>query len=224
MYRTILFIFILTTGIFAQGSGDPENWCPEGLFTHDPQEFGIGVIKPTSGTPAYFYTDDPASCPQGRTCRTKSYVVKGDTLVTARKYRGFVCSWFISKTGGVKVGWIRENQMEFPLFLSDGSAKAWSGEWSYASNTIKLSQTRDENTLKVAGNAIWKGMGDNIHVGELDGTAPFANGILTYSDGTDKYDCNVRMELSLGEYLIVTDNGNCGGANVTFSGIYRKVR
>lgn len=224
MIRTILLVFVLTTGLFAQGSGNPENWCREGLFTHDPQEFGIGEIKPTSGNRAYFYTDDPASCPQGRACRTKSYVVKGDTVVTARKYKGFVCSWFISEKGGVKVGWIRQDHIEFPNFLSDGSAKAWSGEWSYAANTIKLSQTKDNSVLKVNGDAMWKGMGDNIHIGELDGIAPFAEGILKYSDGNNEYDCNVRMELAIEKYLIVTDNGNCGGANVTFSGIYRKIK
>jgi hypothetical protein len=224
MYRTILFIFILTTGLLAQGSGNPENWCREGLFTHDPQEFGIGEIKPTSGVRAYFYNDDPESCPQGRTCRTKSYVVIGDTIVTAREYKGFVCSWFTSQSGGVKVGWIRENHIEFPNFLSDGSARAWSGDWSYASNSIKLFQTKDKDVLKVSGNAVWKGMGDNIHVGELDGLAPFPHGILKYSEGAEKYDCNVRMELAIEKYLIVIDNGNCGGANVTFSGIYSKVR
>ena len=39
--------------------------------------------------------------------------------------------------------------------------------------------------------------------------------------GKDTDDCEVKLTL-LPPFLAVTDNLNCGGYNVTFTGIYRK--
>ena len=36
-----------------------------------------------------------------------------------------------------------------------------------------------------------------------------------------KYDCAVRLR-QLGPYLFAVDNQNCGGANVSFTGLYRR--
>ncbi|MBK9530064.1 MAG: hypothetical protein IPO41_17540 [Acidobacteria bacterium] len=70
---------------------------------------------------------------------------------------------------------------------------------------------------------MWKGLGDNVHIGELDGRFPHKDGVLEYSDGDSEFDCKATMQLAVERFLIVADNGNCGGANVSFSGIYRKV-
>lgn len=85
-----------------------------------------------------------------------------------------------------------------------------------------ISFAQQEHELRVKGIALWKGIGNNVHVGELDGRSKQKDGRLEYSDGDSEFDCRAKMELILGRYLIVADNGNCGGANVSFSGIYRK--
>jgi hypothetical protein len=46
---------------------------------------------------------------------------------------------------------------------------------------------------------------------------------MTFSDGTDEYDCHVTMQL-VGKFLVVGDNLHCGGANLTFSGVYQSKR
>jgi hypothetical protein len=46
-----------------------------------------------------------------------------------------------------------------------------------------------------------------------DGSVPFA---IAVEDG-----CRVRMQ-RIGATLLVEDNNNCGGAGVTFSGLYRR--
>ena len=40
---------------------------------------------------------------------------------------------------------------------------------------------------------------------------------------TDDNDCVVELTL-LGKFLVVTDNGNCGGMNVRFVNVYTKSR
>ncbi len=72
------------------------------------------------------------------------------------------------------------------------------------------------------GNAFWKGLGDIIRIGELDGVAEHKDGALEYSDGNGEFDCRLSMQFATESFLIVADNMNCGGANVTFSGVYRK--
>jgi len=208
---------------FSQLAGNPENWCREGFFTQETKTFGVGFVKPKAGNRTYFYNDDPSKCPAASSCRSKSYLVKQDRVITSKTFGDHVCGWFTGSKGAVKVGWLKKADLEFPELLMDASEKIWTGEWQYASNTISFSPNKLNGYLNVQGNAFWKGMGDNIHIGELDGRFEPKDGVLEYSDGTGQYDCRARMQLTMQMFLIVADNGYCGGANVSFSGIYRKV-
>ena len=46
---------------------------------------------------------------------------------------------------------------------------------------------------------------------------------MKLADEPERGSCEVDMQL-VGSFLIVGDNLNCGGANVSFSGVYRKKR
>lgn len=223
LFLISLCILLLGTGVFAQLPGNPDNWCREGFFTRETNEFGVGFVKGKTGSRAYFYKDDPEKCPDGAGCRTSSYLLPGDTVITNRERNGMVCAWFTSAKGAVRVGWLKASEIDFPNMLHDASERVWVGEWRYAQNSITINLDKAKGGLHVLGSAIWKGLGDNVHVGELDGNASPTDGILKYSDGDSEYDCKVTLDITIATYLIVADNGNCGGANVTFSGIYRKV-
>ncbi|HQZ96641.1 MAG TPA: hypothetical protein PLP21_10000 [Pyrinomonadaceae bacterium] len=218
---TLIGLFAIAA--FSQLAGNPENWCREGFFTQETKTFGVGFVKPKAGNRTYFYNDDPSKCPAASSCRSKSYLVKQDRVITSKTFGDHVCGWFTGSKGAVKVGWLKKADLEFPELLMDASEKIWTGEWQYASNTISFSPNKLNGYLNVQGNAFWKGMGDNIHIGELDGRFEPKDGVLEYSDGTGQYDCRARMQLTMQMFLIVADNGYCGGANVSFSGIYRKV-
>lgn len=213
---------MFSSAAFGQMEGNPTNWCRGGFFTSESESFSTGTVKGKRGTRSYFFNDDREDCPAGKNCQARSYVVTGDEVIVNRIYNGFACSWFPGKNGGT-VGWLRADTLDMPESLYDASPAAWSGEWNYAENSIKLVPERGSGWLRVTGNAFWKGLGDNIHIGELDGRAEAKNGILKYSDGDDEYDCKVTMRL-LGSYLIVSDNQKCGGVNVTFSGVYLKTK
>lgn len=217
---TTAILIAFASSVFAQLEGNSENWCREGFFTRESTHFGIGFVKPKR---TYFYDDLKDNCPTSAACRTKSYVVAGDTVITNKSLGEYSCGWFTSAKGGVKVGWLRTADLVFPEMVHDGSERVWTGEWTYATSTVSLSPNMLKGFLNVTGDSYWKGFGDNIHTGELDGKAPFENGVLEYSDGDSEYDCRATMRLKVEKYLIVADNGHCGGANVWFSGIYRKV-
>ena len=222
LFHLLLLISLFGSAVFAQIAVNTDNWCRQGLFTVDSRDFGVSFVKGGKGTKTYFYGDDSERCPESVNCRTKSYVVSGDTVITNRKRGDYVCAWYSPLKGSPTVGWLKASDLDSPEMLSDASEKVWVGEWLYADNNIIFAPTNQPDTLNVKGNAFWKGFGDNIHIGEIDGVATYKEGTLEYSDGTGKYDCRVSMQLATEKFLIVADNMNCGGANVTFSGIYRK--
>ena len=81
----------------------------------------------------------------------------------------------------------------------------WTGEWIYGDNNIDIKAAQSRGKYTVKGNAFWKGLGDNIHIGELDYEGLPENNKMTVSDGESQYACRVKMQ-RLGKYLIVSDN------------------
>ncbi len=224
--RLILGSFVIA--IFAgfagaQISGNPANWCREGFFTRDSNEFSIGVVKGVKTARSYFYGDDRDECPGAANCRQKAFVVGGDKIVVNRAFGNYSCAWFSSSSGRSRVGWIKTSDLSFPNVVVDRSTRSWLGEWTYGDNGIEFTENKLPGNLNVTGNAVWVGLNDNVHVGEIDGRYEPNNGVINYSDGDDEYDCKVTMRL-LGGYLIVADNLKCGGVNVSFSGVYTRKR
>lgn len=219
-----VFLFLSTVQVFGQLEGNPENWCRNGAFPRESKDYLLGTIKGKKGERIYFYGDDGEDCPQGKNCRRRSYVVPGNEVIVSRKFGGFACAWFQPARGAETVGWIPLDKVEFIEMLQDGGPQAWRGSWKFYDSTIRIAETAQKNIYKVTGDAYWKGLGDNIHIGELNGEAKYADSSLVYGgDESGEYDCRVTMRL-LGRFMIVTDNLKCGGANVTFSGVYRRAK
>ena len=143
-------------------------------------------------------------------------------MIISRKFGNFACAWFQPKKGAETVGWIPLDKLEI-IGLLQGIGKAdWTGTWKFYDSEIKISPTEKENVYKVTGNAFWKGLGDNVHIGELDGDAKLVETNLKYGEtDDDEFACKVTLRL-IDKFMIVSDNLNCGGVNVSFSGVYRK--
>lgn len=198
--------------------GSPANWCRGGRWTMQDQQFKLATVKGKKKERAYFY-DDQNDCPDGENCRRKSYVITGDELIIKRTYGDFACAWYQPKKGYETVGWIKLDKLKIhDKTENDGD---WTGNWIYGDNNIDIKAARSRGKYTIKGNAFWKGVGDNIHIGELDYEGMPEGDIMKVGDGDHKYDCRVKMT-RLGKYLIVSDNLMCGGANVTFNGIYLK--
>ena len=76
--------------------------------------------------------------------------------------------------------------------------------------------------IRITGEATWVGNAetDNVHVGEVDGSAPLEGNHARYDvDG-----CSFAIEFVPDALIVSDDNGACGGMNVTFEGDYERKR
>jgi hypothetical protein len=219
----ILFIgFLLTAQAFGQLEGNPENFCRSGFFPRESENYKIAKIKGIKGEKVYFYGDDRDDCPGGKDCRLKSYVIPNNEVIVSRSFGKFACSWFQPRKGSETVGWIETEKLEWVETVQNPAPTQWLGEWRHYDNSIRISKGKTAGLFDIKGNAYWKGLGDNIHIGELDHKAkPSENTLKLGEEETSEYSCRVRMFL-VGKFLIVSDNLQCGGANVSFSGVYLK--
>ncbi|HEX8369492.1 MAG TPA: hypothetical protein VF604_13180 [Pyrinomonadaceae bacterium] len=215
----ILSLFTIQT--FAQLEGNPENLCRNGFFSRESSEYKLARVKGSKNEKVYFYGDN-RNCPNDKNCRTKSYVIPNDEVIVSRRFGSWACGWYQPKKGSETVGWIALDKLEFKETNQNPAANDWLGKWNYAGNQIEIGKSKTADLLTITGNAFWKGLGDNIHVGELDDQSkPAGNELKTGENETGEYECKVTMRL-LARYLVVADNLQCGGVNVTFSGVYQK--
>jgi hypothetical protein len=218
---TFIAIFLTVFGAQAQfetdNNGNPENWCRNGLFPQASGSFRIAKITGARNEKVFFYNDFEEDCPKSASCKTKSYVIPNDEVIVSRTYGNFACSWYQPKKGSETVGWISLDKIEFK---ESEQNSAWIGDWMFYDNSIKIAPMKLDGKVKITGNAFWKGLGDNIHIGEIDFSGVPENNKLGLGE-EGEYECRVKMQ-RIGKYLIVSDNLNCGGANVSFNGIYRR--
>ncbi|HQU84210.1 MAG TPA: hypothetical protein PKY59_13830 [Pyrinomonadaceae bacterium] len=221
---SFVFAVILSANVFAQIEGNPENWCRNGLFPRENVDYSILTVLGKKGEKIYFYGDESENCPNSEKCRQKSYVIPGDKVIISRKYGNYFCAWFQPKKGYETVGWISAEKLGYPMVMHLEKKRDLTGTWTFYDNEIRIEKGAKPNTFKVSGEAFWKGLGDNIHTGELDHEGVIVGEDLKLGENdNDEYDCKVTLKL-VGKYLIVSDNMNCGGANVTFSGVYQQTK
>jgi hypothetical protein len=200
-------------------TGNPSNWCRNGAFTNDAKEFKLARAVGEKGARVYFYGDDD-ECPKpGAKCKQKAYVVPGDTLIVSRTFGDFVCAWYQPSKGSETVGWVAASQLRETEMNKNPPLASWLGAWEFYSDTLNIRRGAKAGTLRVEGEAFWHGANpENIHMGDVDGEGSPAAGVLTLAQDDI---CKITLRL-VGDYLVADDNGDCGGANVTFDGIYRK--
>jgi hypothetical protein len=195
--------------------------CRNGLFPSEPPFMLAEVTAPGR---AHFY-DDLDGCPEkGEACRGKAYVVKGDKLLVNRMHGEFVCAFYPGKGGGT-AGWVESARLGFAAYDAHPPRAAWIGQWSPGDNpSIRFYE--DGGALHVVGEAFWPGRPGthdwiSTHVGEIDAKIgeDLSGNRLHYEDENL---CEIDFTL-VGDWLVAADNRQCGGANVSFSGVYRRM-
>jgi hypothetical protein len=200
-----------------EAGGNPSNWCRNGAFASGAKEFRAARVRGPRNSRAYFYGEDEGCPGPDAKCRLKAYVVAGDALVVSRAFGDYVCAWFQPARGYETVGWLRANQLEVSGPDASPAHARWLGEWGLHSNGLKITRGVKAGELRVEGSATWHGLGDNVHVGEVNASAAPVGDTLTLEDDI----CGITLRL-VGDFLVADDNGDCGGVNVTFGGVYRK--
>ena len=199
--------------------GNPANWCRNGFFASDSKEFRVARVRGARNERAYFHGEDEGCPGPAAKCRQKAYVIAGDALIVSRTFGEYMCAWFQPARGYETVGWIRADQLEVSETDANPPAARWLGEWTLYEDSLKIKRGSKAGELHVEGSAIWHGLGDNVHVGEINDAAAPRGNTLTLEDDT----CKLTLRL-VGDFLVADDNGECGGVNVTFDGVYRKKR
>jgi hypothetical protein len=84
-----------------------------------------------------------------------------------------------------------------------------------------------DGKLRIEGEAYWMGNNDNIHTGDISGIVSIKDFQAVYTD--QNMPCKLTLTFGSDEKIkkaIITvsgDEGNCGGMNVTFNGIYQRL-
>lgn len=174
--------------------------------------FQKGVVAGDKGERAYFH-DRGDGC-LSEVCRRKAYVVAGDTVLIGSTSTDWACTAFVG-TKGTVFGWLAKRQLTLAATDLNPSLSAWAGKWRSNRNSLTiLPQTN--GSISVDGLALW-GNGPAPNIGEVQGAATPAGTRATVKDGA----CQVTLSLA-DDWLIASDNHECGGLNVTFSGVYRR--
>lgn len=176
----------------------------------------------------------PADTPQ---CRLKATASAKDVLITSGDAGAFTCVALpVAKTGAVTIGYVPTARL---TFVPSGPAddKGWLGKWTAPEKTIRIRDGQGATgALRIEGDATYGTLDPNIekkggvHTGNFTVDAVPAGNMLRFGsdsvatipfDPASDKDCMVQIARA-GAYLVVTDNKACGGANVTFSGIYKR--
>jgi hypothetical protein len=179
-----------------------------------------------------------SDCPSAAdACRLQTYLLPGDEVLTNSTEGPYVCARFKSQKFVETLGWLPRAALDI-IPTEHPSVGQWAGAWRRDSQA-KIVIKSDGDDVTVSGNATW-GANDPqrvkrgaINTGELEGSLRPRNNLLAIGYDPDQSGfppaddaapdiCTAELEL-YGRYLVVDDNGKCGGLNVTFSGLYVRV-
>lgn len=216
---------VLSAGLLAAGCAQAQNtdedMCRNGLFPSQ-QAFHLATVAGTA--PKLYFFDDWDGCPQkGASCQTKAYVVPGDRLLLGKAHGEWSCAWYQGKSRET-VGWVRNRDL---VAQPDTAFQTgdWLGKWMEVyKGPGRLGISRVGSALQVNGNTRWIGQ-NTENFGGISGklTVSGRRGHVGPAGGKETYECSADMA-RIGDYLIVHDNGQCGGLNVRFDGLYVRAR
>ena len=190
--------------------------------------------KPKSGCPS-----------ENASCQRKGFVVPGDEVLAGWTNNAYRCVVYLSpKAKRIKGqfpetnGYIPSANLQ-PVAVSVAKASDWAGKWSRSAEADIEITALPDGTLKVMGQAAY-GSADPgrvargaVNVGEMEGERKPLGNMLAIGedytdptkpwDETDRSECRARLQL-FGRYLVVEDNVGCGGANVSFTGVYIRLK
>jgi hypothetical protein len=197
-------------------------------------DLAIGRVLPGKGRVSFRNRADCGATTAG--CVERRYVIAGDQLLVTALSKGSACAAYLTPKGLTVWGWLPASALAIRSAATLPAPARWIGTWDRNEASISFAQA-SRARLKVTGWATW-GMNDparvargGINTGDIEGTAPLTGDQIAFAMGDDgntvpfaearASSCAVQMR-RVGPLLLVDDNDNCGGMNVTFDGIYTK--
>ncbi|MCE0744950.1 hypothetical protein LWC05_13795 [Acetobacter sicerae] len=194
-----------------------------------------------------------AGCPALKdVCRKKAHLIAGDIAVANHRMGAFTVINFVGKTGNPTDGAIETRLLE-NVPETEPVTEDWTGKWKDTEEQqITIRKTRTASILAVDGDATWYGRG-GTHEGSfaayIKPTGAWG-GFLTEASHWDSTpdrrspdlsdqtglntdwtkmfplsdtECSGIFRLMTPYLTVATPVDTCGGVNVTFTGVYRKV-
>jgi hypothetical protein len=209
----------------ASGSEDAKNCTGVGWDDTRP----LTVAKVTAASRVNFlkspYDDrsTAASCPAAaKACRKKAYLVPGDLVLVGKAQGDFTCVTYQSPRAKRQTwigGWLPSAALT-PVAPTPSPASDWIGRWRQPGGFVEI-KNGDGGKLRVEGSMTLPTPSGDYQNGDFHAqVAPSA--LIAFSDeGVYGDGCRLRMQ-RIGASLLVEDNGGCGGAGVTFTGLFRR--
>jgi hypothetical protein len=228
LMRRLLFSFAALAFFGAAAQAD-DRFCAGANFSDGPT-LRIGQIAADAPHVDFVRNGDvDLRCPSVEPgCRDKAFLVARDLVVIGRRLDEFVCAdYWTAKSA--RSGWLPAIALS-PAKVSVNPAD-WSGDWKRVEAEIKIKNAGGK--LQAEGSATYGALDPDrvkrgaVNLGEFSGPLVLSDGQGTFTDKDiypnkpDSFSCRVRLARA-GDSLFVQDNGQCGGANVSFTGLYRR--
>jgi hypothetical protein len=233
MIGPALVAALLATHASAYDANDPANCVGVGW-----DDKRVLIVSKVIATPRVNFIKSPYdddfkadTCPAAtEACRKKSYLLTGDLVLSGRTRGDFTCVSYQSPTAkkpAWTTAWLPIAALAPVVPTASPSMSDWIGTWQHPDGRIEIKHGGLGGRLKIEGEMVVPTAQD-FHNGVLKAEAmPNGNTIAFLNDGTQPFEtqcedaCRVRMR-RIDEWLMVEDNGGCGGAGVTFTGLYRR--
>ncbi len=229
MRKTVICLLLLIAGpASAYDPYDPKNCNGVDWDNKSPWVFAKVAARSRVNFVKSPYDDDfkAESCPADTAaCRKNSYLVTDDLVFVGKTNGTFTCVNYQSPLAKKQVwatGWLPSAALTSIARMSPTKASDWIGKWYHPGGPIEITQGA-AGKLHVEG-GITVPTARDFHNGAFAGEVAAENDMLDFADNGDNDGsaCHVQMQ-RIGPWLAVGDNGGCGGAGVTFQGLYRRM-
>lgn len=221
MTTTRLFWLLLIAAPSAAAAAPADDGaCRNGTFGIENGAVGLGMV---AGNGRASFVSDADGCPSAAArCRLKSYLVGGNEVVTGRTRGNYVCVFYPHKGGGT-AGWVERARIKVLPVQPNPPVSAWLGNWSDEGNPL-VRFYRKQGKLMVEGSAAWPSF--NPPLKERPGGPNLGNigeAVRLSGNRASAPECHISFTL-LGDLIVGADpDMQCGGMNVSFSGVYKRV-
>jgi hypothetical protein len=194
------------------------------------------IVSSTEPHTYFIHGSEKSGCPSASAaCRARAYVVPNDQVIVTGTPGAYACAWLTNPKGVTTRNWLPAAALR-TVPASDPTLDNWAGHWRTGEQDITITRSGG-GQLTVKGQATYGRFDPErvkrgaVNDGEVVGTTAPQGNRLAFNQGdnnktlpfndADENICKIKMNL-VGPYLWALESG-CGGAGVSFDGVYARV-
>ncbi len=228
-----IFALLLLTVLSAGSASAYDPYDPHNCNGFDWDDKRALVVQKVTAKPRVNFIKSPydddfraESCPADTdACRGTSYLVTGDLVLTGKVLGAFTCISYQSPLAKKQIwakGWLPSTALMPVAPIGSPKISDWLATWHHPGGSVEITRG-DRGKLHIEGVMVIPAGRDTSN-GDFKADVTARGDTIAFADEGGYGDgCQVRME-RIGPWLLVEDNSGCGGAAVTFSGLYRRNR